>query len=116
MNPIEFINLGQKIYEDKNYSEDPRYRTVINRIYYGIIHLTKDVKKIGHVNIKQFHSEIIQKLKDVDMILGSYVANLKKYREDADYYLKRKISKVNVEEFLLFFKKIMENLENEGLI
>lgn len=116
MNPREFIKLGQQIYKDNNYSEEPRFRTAINRIYFGVIHLLKNLKQLGLIDIERYHYEIVQKLKDKDIVLGTQVANLKKYREVADYYLNKEINKSEINQFLLFFERIIETLENEGLL
>lgn len=114
MNPLELIELGKNISEDENYNPEPRFRTAINRIYYGIIHYITIVKQIHIIDPKRFHSDFISKLSDIDHILATQVFNIKDYRETADYYLNQPITIIQVNNVIKIYNRIMEKLETNS--
>ncbi|TXT61722.1 MAG: hypothetical protein BAJALOKI1v1_1100011 [Promethearchaeota archaeon] len=111
LNPYEFIDLANKLVEDQDYLDEPRYRTVISRIYYGTIHLLMLIKKISIRDINRFHYELIQKLKLIDISLGGWIENLKEKRVKADYYLNQRVGKSVVEEAYKLFKRIEQKID-----
>ncbi len=88
--PRRFIDIGKKIAEDVNYDSEARIRTAINRIYYGIMHFLRISYHIflySDEEIKKYHENVISRIKDIDLILGAYLDNIKRKRVKADYYL-----------------------------
>lgn len=115
MNPEEFINLGNALIEDENYIAEVRYRTAIGRIYYGILHHIRIIKKLFHIDTNKLHSDLIDKINDLDSTLGNFLENMKEYRTIADYHLDREINYRSVEDFLKFFHRVLKRLEKEEI-
>jgi hypothetical protein len=110
LNPDDFIELGKKIITDENYLDEPRFRTGINRIYFGTLHILQRVKQIHVENTKRYHSEIVNKLKAIDIRLGNLVGNLKELREDSDYSLNNLITLSSVDEAISTYERILKHV------
>ncbi|HEC37587.1 hypothetical protein LCGC14_1277530 [marine sediment metagenome] len=115
MNPEEFINLGHALIEDENYPAEVRYRTAIGRIYYGILHHIRLVKKLFYIDTDRLHSDLIDKINVQDSTLGNFLENMKEYRTIADYKLNKEINYRSVEDFLKFFNRVLKRLEKEEI-
>ncbi len=111
MNPEEFIKLGMDIIDDESYIKEARYRTAISRIYYGLLHHIRIIKRLLHIDTRHFHTELIDAINDLDTVLGNYLGNMKDYRTEADYYINQNLEKKTLDEFLKFFDRVWEIIE-----
>ncbi len=111
MNPEEIIKLGLDLIDDDHYFLEARYRTAISRIYYGLLHHIRIVKKLLHIDTRYFHSELIDAIKDLDTLLGTYLGNMQDYRTEADYYINQKVGKKTIDDFLKFYERVREKIE-----
>ena len=114
MNPQELIKLGLKLKDDNNYFEESRYRSAISRIYYGTLHYVRLVKHLMHIDTTKLHSDLIDKVNDIDIVLGNYLENMKGFRTEADYYLQKRVDKNSLNAFLVYFNKVIESIERES--
>ncbi len=108
LDPKEFIILGKVIINDNNYGLEVRNRTAIGRIYYGILHHIRLIKKLSHIDTEHFNTELIDKINDLDSILGNHLISMKTFRTDADYYLNRRI---DLDSFLKTFERVQKRLD-----
>lgn len=108
LNPEEFITLGESIIDDGSYGLEARRRTAIGRIYYGLLHYIRIVKHLTHIDIEHFHTDLIDKINDLDSRLGNLLVNMKEHRTNADYYLN---IKPNLNSFLKIHKRIKKRLD-----
>lgn len=108
LNPEDFIILGEAIINDNNYSLEVRNRTAIGRIYYGILHHIRLIKKLSHIDTEHFHTKLIDAINDLDSILGNHLISMKTFRTDADYYLN---TKTDLDSFLKTFERIKKRLD-----
>ncbi len=111
MDPREFITLGIKIIEDKQYFQEVRYRTAVGRIYYGLLHHIRIIKQIFNVDIDKFHTDLINKINDLDTVLGNLLGNMKELRNDADYNIESDFEKKKLNIFLGFFERVKKKIE-----
>lgn len=108
LNPEDFITLGETIIDDDSYGLEVRRRTAIGRIYYGILHHIRLIKKLSHIDTEHFHTKLIDAINDLDSILGNHLESMKIFRTDADYHLNKK---PNLDSFLKTFKRVKKRLE-----
>ena len=108
LNPEEFIILGEAIIKDDSYGLEARRRTAIGRIYYGILHHIRLIKKLSHIDTEHLNSDLIDKINDLDSILGNLLISMKTFRTDADYYLNKK---THLDSFLKTYKRIKKRLD-----
>lgn len=108
MNPEEFIILGEDLIKDDNYDLEARRRTAIGRIYYGLLHYIRMIKHLTHIDIKDFHTDLIDKINDLDTTLGTMLVNMKEFRTIADYYINKKS---DLNSFLKIHKRIIKRLD-----
>ena len=112
----DFINLADKLLKDKDYNDEPTFRTIISRVYYGCFlylipslgfsyrtYLKKD--KIGKI-----HQMVIKTLKDRNYELGTYLESLRRYRNNSDYFPDEDISINEVRTSINLAKQIMANV------
>ncbi len=108
LDPKEFIILGQTIINDNNYSLEVRNRTAIGRIYYGILHHIRLIKKLSHIDTEHFHTNLIEAIMNHDSILGNHLKSMKIFRTEADYYLN---IKPNLDSFLKTYNRVQKRLD-----
>ena len=111
MDPEEFINLGLDIIDDERYFNEARYRTAISRIYYGLLHHIRIIKRLFYIDTNKLHTDLIDKIKDLDTVLGTYLGNMKDYRTIADYHINQNVGKKTLDDFLKFYKRVREKIE-----
>ncbi len=111
MDPRELITLGIRILDDQQYFKKARYRTAINRIYYGLIHHIRIFKRIFNIDLENYHSDLIFKVKNLDNILGNYLGNMKMIRNDVDYVMNLDFEEEKLNQFLKIFERIKNRIE-----
>lgn len=108
LNPEEFIILGEALIDDNSYDAEARRRTAIGRIYYGLLHYIRLIKQLTYIDTEHLHTDLIDKINDLDTKLGNLLENMKEFRTKADYNLN---IKPNLNSFLKIHKRIKERLE-----
>lgn len=108
LNPEDFITLGEAIIEDDNYGLEARRRTAIGRIYYGLLHYIRIIKHLTYIDTIYLHTDLIDKINDLDTRLGNLLVNMKEFRTKADYNLNKK---TNLDSFLKVYKRIKKRLD-----
>jgi len=108
MNPEEFIILGEALIDDDSYDLEARRRTAIGRIYYGLLHYIRLVKQLTYIDTEHLHTDLIDKINDLDTTLGTMLVNMKEFRTIADYYLNKK---PDLNSFLKIHKRIIKRLD-----
>lgn len=111
MDPEELIKLGLDIIDDEHYFIEARYRTAISRIYYGLLHHIRIVKRLLYIDTHNLHTDLIDKIKDLDTVLGNYLGNMKDYRTVADYHINQNVGKKTLDDFLKFYYRVREKIE-----
>jgi len=79
MNPEEFIILGEALIDDDSYDLEARRRTAIGRIYYGLLHYIRLVKQLTYIDTEHLHTDLIDKINDLDTTLGTMLVNMKEF-------------------------------------
>jgi len=108
LNPEEFITLGETIIDDNHYGLEARSRTAIGRIYYGLLHYIRVILHLTHIDTEHFHTDLIDKITDLDTTLGNHLESMKMFRTDADYHLK---IKPDLNSFLKTFERVQKRLD-----
>ncbi len=111
MNPEEIIKLGLDLIDDEHYFREARYRTAISRIYYGLLHHIRIIKKLLYIDTHHFHTELIDAIKDLDTVLGTYLGNMREYRTESDYFITQKVGKKTLDDFLKVYDRVIEKIE-----
>lgn len=112
----DFINLANRLLNDKDYTDEATFRTIISRSYYGcflylipllgfsyITYFKKD--KIGKI-----HQKVIDTLKDRDPISGSYLESLRRSRNKSDYFPDEDVLINEVKNSIHLARHIMANI------
>ena len=108
LNPEDFITLGKTMIEDDSYGLEARRRTAIGRIYYGLLHYIRIIKHLTYIDTEHLHTDLIDKITDLDTKLGNFLVTMKEFRTKADYNLNKK---PNLDSFLKVYKRIKKRLE-----
>jgi len=93
--PYRFLELANKLVDDKNYDEDCRSRTVVGRAYYSaFLTAYKKMRDLGISlqDVERIHKETIEALQGYDYGLASKLYKLRDYRNDADYHMDVRMS------------------------
>jgi len=112
MRPEQFLSIAEDLFNNDDYDCEAGYRTVIGRVYYGIMHYIS--RRMGYIfqNKEHFHSRMVQMLQETDRTLSNFFANLKDLREHADYRLNQELVKLDVEQAFSLKVRIEEYLEH----
>jgi uncharacterized protein (UPF0332 family) len=88
--PRHFLELADKLLNDKKYDKEARIRTSIGRAYYAaFLSAMRKLESFGFsfTNVDRIHREVIEALKTKDGGLGSKLDDLFEFRVQADYFM-----------------------------
>ena len=108
LKPEDFITLGEAIIEDDSYGLEARRRTAIGRIYYGLLHYIRTINQLTYIDTEHLHTDLIDKINDIDTKLGNLLVAMREFRTKADYNLNKK---PNLVSFLKVYERIKKRLE-----
>lgn len=88
LDPSDFLKIATLIRKEKKFPESVRYRTAINRAYYGAFTISK-IKLISlgknFGNNDQIQEQVIENLKPHDAFLADQLFSLHEERIKSDY-------------------------------
>ncbi|MEM3159319.1 MAG: hypothetical protein QXJ74_00890 [Nitrososphaera sp.] len=88
--PELFLELAEKIIDDKDYDEKSKSRVAVGRAYYATYHkASKKLTELGRpiVGNERVHQQAIDRLREIKPDLSDQFSTLFGKRIEADYYL-----------------------------
>jgi len=86
--PLQFLEVASRILKDRNYEEEPRWRTAISRAYYAaFLTVKKRLEEWGYsfADVHRLHRDVIDGAMKRDSTMGNKLETLFNHRVDADY-------------------------------
>lgn len=112
--PKKFLKLAKDLINDKNYDENPRFRTAIGRAYYSaFLYVKGRLVGLGHnfSDDHKVHTEVIDALKDRGYgKTGSQLDALRQARVDSDYHMDVPFRKSDGEYFVNLSRWILDEI------
>lgn len=126
-NPNEFFKLAQKMLSDTKYDNEPGWRTVINRCYYGVFLQIRESLKAELLKVDEelfdafnkeytrgkMHSLIKNILKSINPKTGTFFAKVQKSRRKSDYDLSISVTKNEAEEAIALASIILKSIKTD---
>ena len=108
----EYINLAEEFVKFSN--DEARLRTALSRAYYGAFCLARNKKGFKSYKKSNVHQKVIMSFKSSydndEQLIGKYLDDLRKGRNDADYDEDKRIDQKLVKRAVAKAKKILEKL------
>ncbi len=117
LDPHEFLEIANQLYEDKDYQFESGWRTIVSRAYYSsFLASMKKLEDLGasFSNVDRIHQEVIEAMMDKSSPVANKLETLRKRRVDADYKMKASISKGECPNLLRLAELILNGIAALG--
>lgn len=96
LNPQNFLEIANQLFQDRHYQYESGWRTVISRAYYAsFLGSMKRLEELGgsFSDVDRIHQEVIERMMEMNSAIANKLETLRRKRVDADYKMKALILK-----------------------